>query len=228
MIEFFELAGADPAIRFSPYCWRTRMALAHKGLEARAVPWHFGERRLPKGTEKVPVLVDDGEVIADSGAIAHYLEATYANGPSLFGGDEGEAHARFVTAWTDSVLQPTFFPLVAIDVFAQVKPEARASFRAAREKRLGTTLEKAAEGREKKLPALAAMLSPLRLVVEQAPYLGGEEPSYADYTVFGPFMQLRCLSTFEVLAPDDPVHAWRERMLDLFEGLARHAPTVHG
>jgi hypothetical protein len=29
----YDLAGADPDLRFSPYCWRTRLALAHKGLE---------------------------------------------------------------------------------------------------------------------------------------------------------------------------------------------------
>lgn len=28
------------------------------------------------------------------------------------------------------------------------------------------------------------------------------------------------------LAPDDPIAGWRERMLDLFDGLARKAPTV--
>jgi glutathione S-transferase len=226
MIELYELAGADPSIRFSPFCWRIRMALAHKGLEARTIPWHFGEKKLPKGTEKVPVLVDDGEVIADSSAIAHHLEVAYDNGPSLFGGEGGEAHGRFVTAWANSVLQPGFFPLIVMDIFAQVKPEARAYFRSTRETRVGTTLEKAAEGREGKLPALHAMLSPLRLVLQESPFVGGEEPSFADYTAFGPFMQIRCLSEFEVLAEDDPVHAWRERMLDLFDGLARQAKTV--
>jgi glutathione S-transferase len=226
MIEFYELAGADPAIRFSPYCWRVRMALAHKGLEARTIPWHFAEKKLPKGTDRVPILVDNGEVIADSGVIARHLETTYKNGPSLFGGEAGEAHGRFITAWANSVLQPGFFPLIVMDIFAQVKPEARGYFRTTREKRLGTTLEKAAEGREQKLPALNAMLSPLRMVLGEAPFLGGEEPSYADYTAFGAFMQVRCLSDFEMVAADDPVHAWRERMLDLFDGLARQAKTA--
>ena len=41
MIRFFDLAGADPDIRFSPNCWRIRMALAHKGLDAETVPWRF-------------------------------------------------------------------------------------------------------------------------------------------------------------------------------------------
>ena len=31
-ITLYDLAGADEHRRFSPYCWRTKMALAHKGL----------------------------------------------------------------------------------------------------------------------------------------------------------------------------------------------------
>jgi len=33
-----DLAGADPAVRFSPYCWRIRFALAHKCLPVDAIP----------------------------------------------------------------------------------------------------------------------------------------------------------------------------------------------
>ena len=36
MKKLYELAGADENRRFSPYCWRARMALAHKGLEVES------------------------------------------------------------------------------------------------------------------------------------------------------------------------------------------------
>ena len=39
-----DLAGEDPDLRFSPYCWRTRFALAHKGLPVETVPWRFTDR----------------------------------------------------------------------------------------------------------------------------------------------------------------------------------------
>jgi hypothetical protein len=39
------------------------------------------------------------------------------------------------------------------------------------------------------------------------------------------FMWARCTSPLELLAADDPVHAWRERLLDAFGGMARAAPT---
>jgi glutathione S-transferase len=202
------------------------MAIAHKGLHPRLVPWHFGEKKLPGGNTQVPVLVDDGEVIADSTNIAFHLEDKYENGPSLFGGEAGEAHAQFIIAWTDTILHPALLPMIALDVLEQVKPDARAYFRETREKRLGTTLEKAASGRAQALPAFRALLAPLRSVVEQNAFLGGEEPSYADYTVFGAFQWARCVSTVELLDEADPVHAWRERVLELFDGLAANVPTV--
>jgi glutathione S-transferase len=226
MIELYELAGADPAHRFSPYSWRIRMALAHKGLKARLIPWHFGEKRLPGGHRRVPVLVDDGEVIAESTDIALHLEDKYDHGPSLFGGEAGEAHARFIIAWTDSVLMPAMAPLLAADILRFVKPEARAYFRESREKRLGTTLEKAAADRAQALPGLRALMQPLRLVLTGQVFLGGDEPTYADYTVFGAFQWARCVSSLELLAEDDPIFAWRERMLELFDGLAADAPTA--
>ena len=39
--QLYERVGDDPARWFSPYCWRLRMALAHKGLVAEVVPWRF-------------------------------------------------------------------------------------------------------------------------------------------------------------------------------------------
>jgi glutathione S-transferase len=227
MIELFELAGADEAVRFSPYCWRIRMSLAHKGLDAEMVPWHFQQRdTLPAGTSTVPVLVDDEDVISDSWAIAQHLEAAYPNAPSLFGGETGEAHARFVAAWADKVLHPALLPLVAPELLTQVRPEAAAYFRETRERRLGVSLEEAAAQRETRLGEARAVLAPVREVVGSQPFLGGEEPTYADYAVFGGFQWARLVSQHEVLAAEDPVHGWRERMLDLFDGLARSAPTA--
>jgi glutathione S-transferase len=32
------------------------------------------------------------------------------------------------------------------------------------------------------------------------------------------------VSPFKLLADNDPVHAWRERLLDAFDGMARKSP----
>jgi len=76
--KLFELVGTDEARPFSPYCWRTRMALAHKGLDATSIPWRFTEKAAiaPHGSEKVPVLVHGEQSVVDSWAIANYLEDT--------------------------------------------------------------------------------------------------------------------------------------------------------
>ena len=61
-ITLYDLAGAEAGRRFSPFCWRTKMALAHKGLDVETVPWRFTEKdKLPQpNAGRVPVIVDDG------------------------------------------------------------------------------------------------------------------------------------------------------------------------
>ncbi|HWZ69564.1 MAG TPA: glutathione S-transferase N-terminal domain-containing protein, partial [Stellaceae bacterium] len=86
-ITLYDLAGADAERRFSPFCWRTKMALAHKGLDVATVPWRFTEKdKLPQpNAGRVPVIVDGAEVVHDSTTIADYLETRYPDRPSLFG-----------------------------------------------------------------------------------------------------------------------------------------------
>src|SRR6185436_6817693 len=83
--KLYDLAGADPARRFSPYCWRTKLALAHKGLGVETVPWRFTEKDVIafSGSKLVPVLVDGDCTVYDSWTIANYLEDTYPDAPSL-------------------------------------------------------------------------------------------------------------------------------------------------
>ena len=49
-LSLYELAGADRELRFSPHCWKTRMALAHKGLNVELLepddPVFFWRERL--------------------------------------------------------------------------------------------------------------------------------------------------------------------------------------
>jgi glutathione S-transferase len=134
-IVLHDLAGADPALRFSPYCWRTRMALAHKGLAVEAVPWRFTDKDAIafSGQGRVPVIRDGETAVSDSWEIACYLEAHYPERPSLFGGTAGQAHARLINAWADAaVLGPTA-RLVVCDIFDAIDPKDRDYFRSSRE-----------------------------------------------------------------------------------------------
>ena len=226
-IRLYDLAGAEAERRFSPFCWRARMALAHKGLDVETVPWHFTEKdQLPQPNEgRVPVIVDGDRVVHDSTAIADYLEQRYPDRPSLFGDEIGRALARFVQNWTETVLQAGLVRLVVLDIHRHCGPKDQAYFRRSREERFGASLEDVVRDRETRLPAFRASLDPLRRTVERQDFVSGKTPAYADYVVFGTFQWARAVSDFEVMAANDPVTAWRGRMLDLFGGLARRAPA---
>ena len=43
-IEFYELAAENKEIKFSPFVWRTRMALLHKGVDFKSIAWQFRDR----------------------------------------------------------------------------------------------------------------------------------------------------------------------------------------
>jgi glutathione S-transferase len=222
-ITLYDLAGAEADRRFSPFCWRIRMALAHKELPAETIPWCFTEKKslAPTGQGRVPVIVDNGRWLSESWVIATYLEDTYPERPSLFGGSAGRAVSRFVQGWTDTVIHPGLARFLALDVWQHVHEKDKAYFRTSREERFGTTLEAFQSGRGERLPAFRQSLQPLRNMLEAQPFLGGDAPLYADYIAFGGFQWARCISPFKLLEPDDAVAGWRERMLDLFGGLAR-------
>jgi len=226
-ITMYDLAGAEAERRFSPFCWRAKMALAHKGLAVETVPMRFTEKdKLPQPKAgRVPVIVDVDRVVHDSTAIADYLEERYADRPPLFGGDAARALTRFVQNWTETVLQGGLIRLVLLDIYRHIGPADQAYFRGDREKRFGASLEEIVKDREARLPAFRASLDPLRRTVERQNFVSGSAPAYADYVVFGAFQWARAISDFELLAEGDPVRAWRGRMLDLFDGLARRAPA---
>src|SRR3989442_944806 len=112
-IKLYDLAGAEDDRRFSPYCWRVKMALKHKGLDFETVAWRFTEKE----------------------AIAPYQSTT--------------------------------------------------------------------------VPVLV-----------QNAFISGNGPGFADYILFGTFQWARAVSPTRLLEPDDPLYAWRERLLKLHDGYA--------
>ena len=223
-LRLYDLAGADPDRRFSPYCWRTRLALAHKGLAVETIPWRFTEKDeiAPSGQKLVPVLVDRDRWVANSWSIANYLEGTYPNSPSLFGGTPSRRLTRHYSSLADAMVG-AIFPFVALDILHQVAEKDRTYFRESREKRVGMSLEAFVADRDKKLPAFRASLAPFRQTLRAQPFFSGEEPLYADFALFGPFQWARCVSPFALLDEGDPVKQWRDRLLDCFGGLGRKA-----
>ena len=225
-LKLYELVGTDAARPFSPFCWRTRMALAHKDLAADSIPWRFTEKAAiaPHGSEKVPVLLHGEKPVVDSWGIANYLEDAFPDRSSLFGGEGGRAVMRMLNWWGDITVVGGIFPLVVADIPTHLAANDAAYFRASREARLGKPLEEVAAVRDKGVVNFRKSLDPLRLTLKTQPYLGGAAPNYADYIVFGGFQWARVVSPFKLLEADDPAYAWRERLLDAFDGLARKSP----
>jgi glutathione S-transferase len=70
--------------RFSTNVERVTLALAHKGLEVESVWIEHDDRSLierASGQPLVPVLEDDGRVVADSTEILEYLEKRHPEPP---------------------------------------------------------------------------------------------------------------------------------------------------
>ncbi len=222
-IILYELCGRDPQQIFSPHCWKARMALAHKGLEFESRPTPF--TRIPEAaggfSKTVPILDDNGTLVRESFDIALYLERTYPDRPSLFGGPGGEGMARFVERWTQFNLQGPMMRLIVADIHAVLDDPDQAYFRESRESRLGQSLEDVQAGREGRLEAFREALRPLREMLALQPYIGGEAPLFPDYVVFGALQWARVTSPFQLLADDDKVADWFERLLDAHGGVGR-------
>jgi glutathione S-transferase len=115
-------------------------------------------------------------------------------------------------------------PFLLADVVQLLDGEDRAYFRKSREARFNKTLEEVSADRDVKVDGFRRLLDPLRLMLRAQPFIGGRSPNYGDYIVFGGFQWARAVSPFRLLKDDDPVYAWRERMLDAHDGLARKSP----
>ena len=112
-----------------------------------------------------------------------------------------------------------------IDRSADLAEVDAAYFRQSREARFGgKTLEEIMASRDTGVVAFRKSLEVLRQALKKQPFIGGSAPNYADYIVFGGFQWARVVSSFKLLATDDPVYAWREKLLDAFDGMARNSP----
>lgn len=219
----YDLVGRDAARPFSPHCWKVAMALKHKGLPFTTHPVRFTEvPYLEDGaTKSVPVLRDGAKLVVDSFAIAEHLEDTRPDAPSLFAGEGGRAHARFIERWSQTQLHAPLGFIAIMDILKGLDVEDQRYFRASREARYGRTLEEvAARGPEKTLE-FRKNLEPLRAMLAYQPFIGGVAPLFADYIVFGAFQWVRVVSGKTHLDDGDPVEAWLERCLDLYGGFGR-------
>jgi glutathione S-transferase len=90
----------------------------------------------------------------------------------------------------------------------------------------GRKLEDVVAGREERLPLVPPQLEPLRQALKTTPWLGGQQPNYADYRVLAVFLWAASVATIPPLHADDPLRDYLDRSFDLYGGLGRH-PGLH-
>jgi len=225
-LKLFEVGGADDAFRPSPYCWRTRMALAHKGLAFEPVPWRAVEKdRIARsGGGIVPVLVDGDFWLNESWDIAVHLETAYPDRPSLFDGDGDRAKARFLDAWITGTVHGLIFRAVVRDQVPLLAEKDQAYYRERTLRKFGLSLDDIGADPDTAVEELDRVLAPLQSVLDEVPYLGGSRPTYGDYIVFGAFQWARVASRRKLYADDSPVARWFARLLAAFDGFAAAQP----
>ncbi len=223
--QLFDLACANQRIFFSPYCWRTRMALRHKGLDVEILPWHFTEkdRIAAFGDIRVPVLVENGRQISDSWQIACHLDAAYPDTPPLMADGAARARATFVSAWCAATLFPLLVPLAVPGVFEIIAEKDKPYFRESREARFGCRIEDLSTDFEAECAALEQALTPAADALGESPYLAGDTPDYADYVLFGTLMWPYTVAPSDVINWESQIGRWFARLLDAHGGFARSA-----
>ncbi len=225
-LAFYDLEGRDGR-RMSPFCWRTKYALAHKGLAATVKPVGFSEiKSIGDGSFKtVPVLEHDGNFVGDSWKIAIYLDKAFPDTSPLFPSMDALSYAQFVEKWLFTQVFTAMFPAMVKQVHDHARSEDQAYIRESRERQLGgMTLEDAEKRGAEGLGAMNIALGPLRSKISDTPFLNGNEPGYADYVAASTFMWARAIYPQKLFAADDPVVPWFRRVLDLYDALGRSSP----
>ncbi len=214
----------------SPFVWRTKYALAHKGFDVDLVGGGFTGilERTAGRSERLPAIVDDGKWVLDSWLIAEYLDATYPDRPMLFEGPSMKVLTKFIDSWLWRTAISPWFSCYILDYHDLSLPQDHDYVRTTREKWFlgGRTLEQSQAGREDRLPLVPPLLEPLRQLLRETKWLGGDTPNYADYTALAVFLWAGSVAKTPPLTEDDPLRDWLDRGFDLYDGLGRH-PGMH-
>ena len=227
--------------RHSAFCEKVRLVLAAKGLDATLVEvtpgvGQVGLFRL-SGQRQVPVLVDGGEVIADSTAIALHLEERHPL-PALLPADpRARARVLFLEDWADTalaagarqgllqaaaadpVLRTALLPEATPDPLRRLVGALPAGVMAPLGEALGDLMAPS-EARQ-----LRRNLEQLTVLVSEGPYLEGDRLSLADLAVVAQLSLLLFPASAgaplagrgaEGLADHpllEPLFRWRDRIL---------------
>jgi glutathione S-transferase len=221
-VRLFELM-LENGCSASPFVWRIRYALAHKGIAFEPAPLGFTDISKTFGGrfKTVPVIEHGDTMLAESWDIAEYLDRAFPAHRPLFSGRAEQAMVRLMDAWFSPEVMRKMFGVYVLDVYNAVRAEDRPYFRKSREERLkGATLESFTADRRSRLPALREALAPLRTHLAHNSFLGGSAPNYADYIALGAFRWVASVSSLPLLERTDAaLISWLDRGFDLYGGV---------
>lgn len=180
-----------------PYCVKAEFVLEAKRVAYERVIVPSEDRSLVQqisGQSKVPVLVDEGRVVADSTAIARYLEEAVPE-PALRPKQEDLAGlSDLLEDWSDEV----FVGHVSDYAWEKYKPEDEGPADHA-------LMERA-------LRQIEGDMEMLGSVLRQRPFLLGESPCVADAAIWACLKIVRDGRLLDMKAAWKPVSDWLDRM----------------
>ncbi|WP_115717005.1 glutathione S-transferase family protein [Gallaecimonas mangrovi] len=215
----FELAGASPERRFSPYCWRIHLALWLKGINFDAKPWRYNDKPAiaASGQGKVPVLFDNDRVLFESWDIACYLEETYP-GPTLF--PEGKPQAKAFMDGCNSDFNSAIRWFLLPVIHGLLTPGDQVYFRQSREAQIGCRLEDC--GQKADRVQLANVLENYTAKLAGQPFFAGKAPGYSDLSLLGSILWAAATWEDDFLTDSPELLAWRRRLAERFVGLNQY------
>jgi glutathione S-transferase len=223
-ITLFDLQLAS-GCTISPFVWATKYALAHKGFDIDIVPGGFtGIMERTNGrSERLPVIVDDGEYVLDSWLIAEYLDRKYPDRPTLIGDPGIKPLTEFIEGWLWRTAIGPWFQAFIVDYRDRSLPQDHQYVTESRERMLGgRKLEEVSKEGRQKLAQVPPTLEPFRQILKQNKWLGGDTPNYADFRALAVFLWCGSVASTPPLTDDDPLRDWVDRGFDLYGGLGRH------
>jgi glutathione S-transferase len=201
----------------SHYCEKIRFVLDYKGLEYRKIEVTPGLGQLDlfklSGQRQVPVLKDGNEVIADSTAIAEYLDAKYPVGNASQSGNrplyptdaQQRAYCLILEEWADESIGLNARKAM-LGAFSQNPDFRTAALPASTPAFLRTIVESVpkealdvlgfgaglgADATKSARKAMAQNLEALCLLLRDRPYLVADHPTVADFAVAGLSMYIK-------------------------------------
>lgn len=246
----------------SHYCEKIRLILDYKGLPYRKIEVTPGIGQLDlyklSGQRQVPVLKDGAEVIADSTAIAKYLDQRYPERPILPVEPKQRALCLLIEEWADESVG-TNARKVMLGAFNQNPAFRKALLPASTPDFLKNLVEAVPRealdllgvgtgfGPDAVKTARQTMqqsLESLSVMLQDSSYLLGDEPTLADFAVAGTSMYVKFPAGSYLNIPealkgmgvpglaDNPAYAlfwaWRDRLYATYRKVGSPSASASG